>query len=247
MKTITLHKKDIYNGHLILINNDYPLNLEYRFSLKQEKTIVLEETTALFLEGAFNKLNYDNNISYVSGYRTQQEQTQIYKDCLVKNGEFFTKQYVAIPGHSEHQSGLAVDLALTSNNINFITPCFPYNGICQKFRDLALQYGFIERYQKEKEDITKISAEPWHFRYVGIPHSTLMADNHWCLEEYIEEIKFYTINQPLQYVLKDCLFSIFYVSMYDESLTLSLNEEMTYQISGNNIDGFIITSRKSYV
>lgn len=64
---------------------------------------------------------------------------------LQENGTEFTAKFVAMPGHSEHQTGLAIDLGLRQPDIDFIRPAFPYEGICQKFRELAPAFGFIER------------------------------------------------------------------------------------------------------
>ena len=103
---------------------------------------------------------------------------------MAEHGETFTRQYVALPGCSEHQTGLAIDLGKAAGYIDFIRPAFPYDGVCGRFRRLAARYGFIERYQRGKEEVTGISAEPWHFRYVGAPHAQLMETNGLCLEEY---------------------------------------------------------------
>ena len=109
----------------------------------------------------------------------------IYTDSLRENGPEFTAKFVAMPGHSEHLTGLAIDLGLRQPKIDFIRPAFPYEGICQKFRELAPAYGFIERYPKGKEHITGIAHEPWHFRYVGTPYSETMAFKGMTLEEYL--------------------------------------------------------------
>lgn len=80
---------------------------------------------------------------------------------------------------SEHQTGLAIDLAENKEQIDFICPHFPYTGICGEFRAAAPRFGFIERYVSGKEQITGIGAEPWHFRYVGYPHSVIMAEKNY--------------------------------------------------------------------
>ena len=93
-----------------------------------------------------------------------------------ESGRKFTETYVAVPGHSEHETGLAIDLGLKQDVIDFIRPEFPYEGICQRFRQLAPKYGFIERYPKGKEEVTGIGQEPWHFRYVITNPSTLLPE-----------------------------------------------------------------------
>src|SRR5699024_8086208 len=120
----------------------------------------------------------------VSGWRSQDEQQRIWDDTLEESGPEFTCKYVAYPGCSEHQTGLAIDLGMVAGKIDFIRPAFPHDGACGAFRRLAAQYGFIERYRREKESLTGIAEEPWHFRYVGAPHAQLMESHGLCLEEY---------------------------------------------------------------
>ena len=127
----------------------------------------------------------EGKIIPVSGYRPHAEQLALWEETLRAQGEEFTRKYVAIPGCSEHESGLAIDLAADAPDIDFICPEFPPTGICQIFREKAPFYGFIQRYPKGKEDITGISEEPWHFRYVGMPHSKIIAERGLVLEEYI--------------------------------------------------------------
>ena len=108
----------------------------------------------------------------------------LWDDTMRKEGEAFTKQFVAKPGCSEHETGLAIDLARAAAHIDFIRPHLPYDGACGRFRALAAKYGFIQRYSREKTALTGIACEPWHFRYVGAPHAQLMEQNGLCLEEY---------------------------------------------------------------
>lgn len=82
----------------------------------------------------------------MSGWRSFGEQQSIWDDTLAKEGEAFTRQYVAFPGCSEHQTGLAMDLAKAAPSIDFIRPDFPDEGPCGTFRRLAAQYGLIQRY-----------------------------------------------------------------------------------------------------
>ena len=60
-----------------------------------------------------------------------------------------------------------------AEHIDFIRPDFPDDGVCGAFRRAAARYGFLERYTREKEALTGIAEEPWHFRYVGVPHARL--------------------------------------------------------------------------
>jgi D-alanyl-D-alanine dipeptidase/carboxypeptidase len=105
---------------------------------------------------------------------------------LKEKGELFTKKYVAKPGCSEHELGLAIDLGLAEATNDFIRPSFSKGPVVATFLANMAKYGFILRYPKGKEEITSISFEPWHFRYVGTPHSEIMAQQGWVLEEYLD-------------------------------------------------------------
>ena len=193
MKTVTLRKEQIYQGDLLLVNARHPYRDNSRkfyvsLNSRYEETLLSREA-ANALQLIFQKISSGNAIVPVSGYRTLEEQVNIYNTSLKDNGEEFTRKYVALPNHSEHQTGLAIDLGLNKPDIDFIRPDFPYGGICEEFRQAAPDYGFIERYAKDKESITGISHEPWHFRYVGYPHSKIITEQVFSLEEYAEFIK----------------------------------------------------------
>lgn len=246
MKTIILNKQDIYKGDLILINHQYPYHDNPSLSILEEDNMRLEKKTYNLLKNILNDVNQTGQITLVSGYRTNEEQTLIYNDSLKNHGIEFTNHFVALPQHSEHQSGLAIDVGLTLENIDLIRPYFPHTDICENFRKIAYQYGFIQRYEKDKESITHIANEPWHFRYIGIPHSMIMLEKHYCLEEYIEDIKQYSLYQPFNYYFHNRLFSIFYVPLLTDTVSITLMDNAVYQISGNNQDGFIITLWRTY-
>lgn len=249
MSQVIMERKKIYSGSLLLVNARYPL----KNTVKERKkglvpacvnfpAILLKRDTANILQMVLEKIATRSLIVPVSGYRTQKEQEDIYNTSLRDNGEDFTKKYVALPCHSEHQTGLAIDLGIYKEKIDFIRPDFPYTGICNKFRKAAPSYGFIERYQKDKEEITGISHEPWHFRYVGYPHSRIITDNNFAFEEYIEFIKDYTKNSRLVYKDKSgTIIQIYYVPA-EEQTVINLPDRCTCQISGNNTDGFIVTA-----
>ncbi len=253
MRTLNINLASIYNGSLILVNSEHPIsgkNNNYGASLVSVGTVypevLLDYVAAKELSQVLNDLNANDSIIPVSGYRTPEEQKQIYADSLRENGIDFTKSYVALPDRSEHQTGLAIDLAENKREIDFIRPHFPYTGLCMQFRKKALRYGFIERYPKGKEEITGISHEPWHFRYVGYPHSEIMNIKNLTLEEYLKFLKNYPYNgKHLKYFNNDFSYEIFYISHSNmKKIPPELPNNVPYQISGNNMDGFIITLRK---
>ena len=247
MNTITLTEKDIHTGPLVLVNADHPVDASYETKLVSVESdyadIFLNQKAATVLANIFQTIDSEDFIVPVSGYRQQEEQKQIYEDSLKENGSEFTDKYVSLPGHSEHQTGLAIDLGLNKNDIDFICPDFPYEGVCQRFRREAVKYGFIERYPEGKENITKIAPEPWHFRYVGFPHSEVMRDKNLALEEYVDYIRGFVYRKKHLRIQKGTQeMEVFYISAGDEEeMTVTLPEYLVYQISGNNVDGFIVT------
>lgn len=249
MRTITFNKKDIHKGSLILINQLYPLlkrgigqEIPLTSVCVQNPEILLENKTAAVLTHLINLLKCQEDILPVSGYRSYDEQNKIYSESLSEHGREFTAKYVALPGHSEHQTGLAVDLAIRQENIDNIRPEFPYEGVCRVFREKALLHGFVERYQNGKEAITGIAHEPWHFRYVGYPHSVIMKDYNFVLEEYLEMIKRFPYEgEHFEIELGKQVIEIFYVNSSSALTLIELPDDSIYQVSGNNMDGFVVT------
>lgn len=116
-------------------------------------------------------------------------------------------------------------------------------AICQEHVTDSLQalmkadYGFIERYQRGKEEVTGISAEPWHFRYVGAPHAQLMETNGLCLEEYRDFLR----QGPRSVALENGrMAQVFYVPAAGAVTEVEVPEGCC-QISGDNVEGFILT------
>lgn len=176
-------------NRLILVNRQHPCPAIAPQDLTAAHpgfpNVLLEREAAQPLSRLMEKLGGWGPIVPVSGWRSFAEQQKIYTDSLRDNGRGFTKQFVALPGHSEHQAGLAIELGLEGPDLDFIRPAFPYEGICQRFRELAPAYGFIQRYPAGKEAVTGIAHEPWHFRYVGTPHAESIARQGLTLEEYL--------------------------------------------------------------
>lgn len=139
-----------------------------------------------------------------------------------------------------------IDLGLAGPKIDFIRPAFPYSGICQEFRNRMAAYGFVERYPAGKESVTGIAHEPWHFRYVGCPHAEIMQSKGFVLEEYHEYLKEFPFGgTPLHWKSGDMSYSIFYMTaQMAETVTLELEDGTTYDLSGDNEAGVIVTLRR---
>lgn len=246
MKTIILNEFDIFHGPLILVNKEHQIQYKNHLNLVpyslEHKEIQLDAKTASMLSKLLESIHCKNEIIPVSGYRSKEEQEEIFENSLLENGAEFTHKYVAYPDQSEHQTGLAIDLGENSDSIDFIRPKFSYTGICGAFRAKAAQYGFIERYSQGKEITTGIAHEPWHFRYVGYPHSYLIEYNGLSLEEYIQFIKNYPYEgEHLSIKQRGAEIHVFFAESKEGKTEIELSDHDLYQISGNNVDGFIVT------
>lgn len=127
-----------------------------------------------------------------SSYRTQEKQTRLYNnqvDKLVGRGyartdaEAEAGKAVAVPGTSEHQLGLAVDIVdLSNQNLN---ESQEDTAVQKWLMEHSWEYGFILRYPNDKSDVTGIIYEPWHYRYVGREAARDIREQGVCLEEYL--------------------------------------------------------------
>nr|WP_122011560.1 M15 family metallopeptidase [Maliibacterium massiliense] len=238
MKKLTFTREGMYQGPLVLVNRAHPLRAIDERALDSFKGVPLERTAARQLRALFSDIHAGNQLVPVSGYRPLAEQQQIYDETLQKEGPDFTAQFVAYPGCSEHQSGLAIDLARNKPPIDFICPDFPYEGICQQFRARMAAFGFIQRYPAGQEKITGIGHEPWHFRYVGQPHAAYIQQHALTLEAYIDLLRSY------RYGVRALCFGgaeISYLPLCAGDVTLMASDGVMLAASGNNVDGFIIT------
>ena len=242
MRTVSLHREEVFSGPLVLVNRQHPIQTAQDSTLTPvdngHPEILLDRQAARLLAACIQKVGGGGEIVPVSGWRSQAEQQKIWDDTMAESGLAFTHKYVAYPGCSEHQTGLAIDLGKAAGHIDFIRPAFPYDGTCGAFRRAAAAYGFIERYQKGKESLTGIAREPWHFRYVGAPHAQLMQQNDLCLEEYTDFLR----EGPRSCPLPDGrLARVFYVPCAGEETEIQLPDGCC-QISGDNVGGFVVTA-----
>lgn len=143
---------------------------------RKGQTMLIDATTQtmyqqLYLEATLLHLN----LMIFSAYRDYDYQKSIYNQST-------DLQYVAKPGHSEHHTGEAIDIATTDSGL---TIHFENTREFLFLKNNAHRFGFILRYPKEKETITGYAYEPWHFRYVGVEIATYIFEHDITLEEYI--------------------------------------------------------------
>ena len=124
-----------------------------------------------------------------SGYRSYATQASLFAGYVRRHGEAAASRFSSRPGHSEHQSGLAVDFA-GADQTCWVDDCFEQTAAGKWLAAHAHEYGFILRYPKGKESITGYQYEPWHFRYVGRELAGALHQSGLTMEEawsYIEK------------------------------------------------------------
>lgn len=130
-----------------------------------------------------------------SSYRTQEKQEQLFNaevNALLAQGlsEEEAKETagtaIAVPGTSEHQLGLAVDIVDINNQK--LDSSQEETPVQQWLMENSWNYGFILRYPSDKSEVTGIMYEPWHYRYVGKEAAEFIYENNICLEEYLEQL-----------------------------------------------------------
>jgi D-alanyl-D-alanine carboxypeptidase len=120
----------------------------------------------------------------LSGYRSYNLQSQLYNQRIRQRGKEYTERYIARPGRSEHQTGLAIDIINKPSKGSVIPNKFGYSKEGKWLENNSYKFGFILRYPKGKENTTAYNYEPWHFRYVGVAAAKQIRSTGIALEEY---------------------------------------------------------------
>lgn len=184
---------------LFLVNPDNPLPENFSITekavYKSYKTFTMDERMADYAVRMVADAKADGiDLVICSTYRSvkyQQElldkEVKVYKDKGLSDEEAYVKAInnVAVPGESEHNAGLAADIV--SNDWSELTAGFDTTAAFKWLSENADKYGFILRYPKDKTDITGISYEPWHYRFIGVYHAKKIKNSGLCLEEYLSE------------------------------------------------------------
>ena len=270
---IEMTQSQLGSGNLVLVNN----NIRFLGSVTEDdldvvrekknraysvkdytvlvQPVVMDALNDMFL--SFYEATGKDTVMVNAGYRTLEYQQQLYDEELARIGAD-SSTLVAKAGDSEHHTGLAVDFTVYEGGKYDQSKLG--TGDYAWIDENAHKFGFVNRYPKGKESITLIDNEPWHYRYVGVPHATAMKDYDLCLEQYIDYIKNYTIDSGFLSVTTDdgAQYMIYYTPMSEAESTsvyIPLKEgadtpddssddiPYPYEISGNNIDGFIVTFR----
>ena len=177
----TINYDFIVNKNNKLSSNYIPTDLELidiKYSLKNK---YLRRNARIAFEKMAKKAKKEGfNIIAVSTYRDYNYQKKLYNYYVNTKGPYYADMASARAGHSEHQTGLAVDVADTSYDYDNFENTKEFDWMINN----CYKYGFILRYPKAKFHITGFKYEPWHYRYVGIRNAYYIHKNNITLEEY---------------------------------------------------------------
>lgn len=175
---------------LTLVNRWHPISEEQNISLTELRNgQAVDSRIYPYLQEMFDDARAEGILPLVySSYRTTEMQQTLYSNKIAeyeaegyshREAEEQAQQWVAVPGTSEHQLGLAIDVTTENSEVQDVSVVY------QWMANNSYKYGFILRYPENKTEITGIQHEPWHFRYVGREAAKEIFSQGVCLEEYL--------------------------------------------------------------
>jgi D-alanyl-D-alanine carboxypeptidase len=192
--------KESFPDYFVLVNEDNRLPRDFEDTVELIPTenvagdqFKVEKKTYDAFCGLQEDILKNDGIQTVllGSYRTIKRQEEIFKRNLNELGLEFTSKYVAKPGCSEHHTGLAIDVGILLEGKLYRKKeeLLSIEHLFQIIQKKLPRYGFILRYPKGKESITKIAYEPWHYRYIDSPQiAQEITDKGICLEEYCQKV-----------------------------------------------------------
>lgn len=183
---------NLYKSQILLVNKENGLESEYEpdnlvnVNTRTNQKILMEKEAAEKLQEMFKAAENDGiELVPVSAYRTYDYQKNVFDQSVKSQGIEYTKRYVAVPGYSEHQTGLAIDVGSPEDTT--LTDNFENTNAFRWLQKNMHDYGFILRYPKGKENITGYKYEPWHIRYVGKDVAKKIQETGLTLEEFMQK------------------------------------------------------------
>ncbi len=179
-------------GNLFLINRQYTITADYIPNdlvmpnvARSSASVLMRREAAEALEQLFAAAKAEQNytLTAVSGYRSYQTQNNIYRRRVKNAGQQTADLYVALPGASEHQLGLAMDVGRRASSR--LRASFGNTPEGRWLAENCYRFGFILRYKAEWVETTGYGYEPWHIRYVGVEHAQRIQALNIPFEDYI--------------------------------------------------------------
>lgn len=162
----------------------YP-DIPFTFKQKSEKRQMRADAGAAIEKLFAGAKQQGVNLLGVSAYRSHATQAALFNHYVNQDGYEAARKYSAVPGTSEHETGLAIDVTGGDGKCA-AEDCFGGTDEAVWLEDHAAEYGFIIRYPKGKDDITGYQYEPWHLRYVGKTIAKEIMERGITLEEYVD-------------------------------------------------------------
>lgn len=252
---VTKRRRDVFKGNLQLINGSYGCLFRESDQLvdvktNKNKSYKLIETKMKLNKEMISALNAmmkhfeeatgKHDMIMTSGYRNLADQGAILQEKMNALGEKQALEWAMLPGYSEHHSGYAVDMSIYTDEGNYVK--YKGQGDYAWINQNCHKYGFIRRYTEEKKEITGVLDEQWHYRYIGVPHAYIVTTKNFCFEEYIDYLKQFTFEKT--HLLVECdagKYEIYFVPSDGKETSVPVPSSKAYEISGNNVDGFIVT------
>jgi len=205
-------------ARLVTVWPDMPARTSYE---------TLHETAFSAIRDLLNAAGNANigSLFIASGFRSHDTQTELYTNAV-------NRAYVMPPGHSEHQLGLAADI-LSGNDTGSMRGSEEARWLAEH----APAFGLILRYPEDKQEITGVPYEPWHFRYVGRIHAWYMGQRNFVLEEYIAYLQ---ANGGFRAEFDGRSYYVLY--QRPENGMILIPEDMNFRVSSANTGGYVVTA-----
>lgn len=246
--TVEFTQDDAHKGNLVLVNADHEYNFpendidpitlfdnrndcyqagDYVTKLDRE---TITQLNALMSAYAASMNVSTTDIFVLDGYRTFDEQAERHSSGKSKTFE---------AGHTDYHTGRTFDMFRMDSQSG---SGYSYFTADDWFNENAGSYGFILRYPEGKSETTGENPRTYTYRYVGVPHASYINFNKLCLEEYIEEVKGHTNDNPLEITAGGHTYGVYFAAATENGTTaVPVPSDKEYTVSGSNAGGFIVT------
>ena len=238
--------RQVSKGSLVLVNSDHKLSSTEIDSSDTLYSYLFSESGSQILSASTTELVADTAAlkalqKMMTDYSAKTSDSSVIVYSTTENPDGSATEFVESP------TGLCFDL-LGYDAASGSYPAFSGEGTSAWVPENCAKYGMILRYPADKVSETGHEYSSGHYRYVGEPHSEIMAEKSMCLEEYLEWVKKYNFEKPLSFTAYDGKsYEVWYVKEgKDRTTKLPIlqkadGKDYSYTISGNNYDGFIVT------
>ncbi len=245
-KLVILEPEDVHKGSLIVVNDAYRFDFDSNptvasqvniYKSRTSKTfgvrdsdITINRVTMTYMQELLNALSaYTGStaLTVTTGFRSYEEQKKLFDGGKDSDA----------PGASDLNTGFSFKCTVYPSSAGKLG-----EGKFQWLDENCMFYGFVKRYPEGKKGLTGHDANGSLFRYVGIPHAYLIYVNNYCLEEYLDFCRRFSYDSKYYTTCDGIDYAIYYVPANTSEITqIKVPENVEYDISGDNIGGFVVT------